>query len=125
MSLLSKLATAALITATFSSFGGLAGAAPLSSSLALRDAVIPTLQSVQYYGYGYGYGYDNDCCCPPYYGSSYSSTYYGNYGNYGNYGGYGGYGGYRYAPDYHRYGYAPYRRYGYAPRAYGNYWRGY
>jgi hypothetical protein len=115
MSPLIKVATAALITATFSSFGGHAGAAPLGSSLALRDAVIPMLQTVQWGG---GYGYDNDCYCPPYYGS-YSSGYYGGYGNYGGYGGYG------YAPNYRRYGYAPYGRYGYAPRAYGRSWRGY
>src|ERR1700686_5041518 len=92
MSPLSKVATAALITATFSSFGGHAGAAPLSSSLALRDAVTPTLQTVQWGGGPY-YGYDNDYYCPPYYGS-YSSTYYGGYGGYGNYGGYSNYGGY-------------------------------
>jgi len=112
MNHLIKATTAALIATTFSSFG--AGAAPLSAPLALRDAVAPALQTVQWGGGGY-YAYDNGYYCPPYYGY-YSSGYYG-YSARAYYGGYGGYAGYGYQPYY--------RRYGYAPRFYGSYWRGY
>lgn len=123
MSLLVKSATAAALAVTTLSFGGNAGAAPLGASLALRDAVTPTAQSVQwgggYYGGGYGDGGDGgyggyggyvnnyDCCCPPDY--YYPSTYYGNPAS--RY-----YGGYGYRPYYR-----PYR---YAPRVYRGY-RGY
>jgi hypothetical protein len=125
MSLLVKSATAAALAMTTLSFGGTASAAPLSASLALRDAVTPTAQSVQwgggYYGGGYGGygdvgyggyggygGYVNnyDCCCPPVYGYS-PSTYYGNYGS-GYYD--GGY-GYRPYPQPYRYARPVYRGY--------------
>jgi len=106
MNHLIKATTAALIATTFSSFG--AGAAPLSASLALRDAVAPVSQTVWWRGGGY-YAYDYGYYCPPDYGY-YSSGYYG-------YSARTYYGGYGYQPYY--------RRYGYAPRVYGGYWRGY
>jgi hypothetical protein len=101
-----KATTVALIATVFSSMGGFAGAAPISASLALRDAVAPVSQIVQWGGdpyYGYNYGY----YCPPYF-RYYSSAY-----------------GYA-SPYYGGYGYRPYYRpYGYSPRAFGSYWLGY
>lgn len=107
MSLLIKSATAAIFVVTFS-FGGSASAAALSASLALRDAITPTAQTVGWGGGPYygSYASNYDCCCPPGYGY-YPSGYYGSYAS-------GYYGGYGYAPYY--------RPYGYAPRVYRGYW---
>lgn len=111
--LLKSAAAAALVVMTLS-FGSDAGAAPLSASLSLRDALSPTAQTVWWgggYGYGYGYyrpggyAYDYDYYWPPRYAYS---PYYGGYG-WGSYGyGYG-------RPYYRPYGYYPYR-------GYWNYW---
>jgi hypothetical protein len=105
MSLFVKAASAAAIITTLSSFGTAAGAAPLSASLALRDAPVPRVQTIWWRG---GYAYDYDYYCPPY-ATPYASTYYGYSSPY-----YGGnsYGSY-------------YRRYSYGPRYYGNYYYGY
>ena len=104
MSPFSKIATTTLITMTVLSLAGHAGAAPLSSSLALRGSVAPALETIQWGGGGY-YGYDYGYYCPPYYGyysrptyGYYAPTYYGGY-SYGSY----------------------YRGYGYAPRVYWGY----
>ena len=134
MSVFIKSATAAVLVVTTLSFGGNASAAPLAASLALRDALTPIAQSVQwgggYYGGGYG-GYGD-------YGGYGGYGDYTGYGGYGGYGAYGGYGGnicccppgYGYNSSYSSYGsgyyggygYAPYyRSYGYAPR-YRGYW---
>lgn len=112
MSLPTQSSIAAALVVAALSLGGSAGAAPLSASLALRDAISPTTQSVQWGGYYGGYGgyggYVNnyDCCCPPAYGY-YPSSSYGSYAS-GYYGGYG-YGSY-------------YRPYGYGPGVYRSYW---
>ena len=106
MSLLFKSATAAALVVVTFSLGGKAGAAPLSASLALRDANTPTVQTVGWGGGPYygSYAYNYDCCCPPGYGS-YPSGYSSGYAS-------GYYGGYGYAPYYRPYGYAPvYRGY--------------
>jgi hypothetical protein len=107
MSLRVKSVTAVALVVVTLSFGDSASAAPLSASLALRDTISPTAQTIWWGGGPYygSYAYNYDCCCPPGYGY-YPSTY-GNYAS-GYYGGYG---------------YAPYHRpYGYAPRVYGGYW---
>lgn len=105
MTLLTKTAAAALIAATAPVFAGTAGAAQLSASLSLREAFIPSLQTVQWYGNGYDYDY-----CPPGYYSYYSQRYYGY--------GYGpAYYGDRYAPRLYG-GYGP----GYRSRAYVRHW---
>ena len=111
MSLLVKAATAAMVVTTLSLFGTDAGAAPLGASLALRDAVTPTVQTVWWRG-GY-YAYDSDYYCPPY-ATPYASTYYGYASPY-----------YGYSSPYgYSYG-SYYRRYSYSPRYYGGYWPGY
>src|SRR5215471_18282669 len=77
MGLLIKSATAAVLVVTTLLFGGNASAAPLGASLALRDALTPTAQFVQWGG-----GYDD-------------SGGYGDVGYGGEYGGYAGcHGGY-------------------------------
>jgi hypothetical protein len=110
MSLLIKSATAAaVLVVTTLSFGGNASAAPLGASLALRDALSPTAQSVQWGGGYYGGGYGG------YYGG-YGAYYGGGYGAYGRYGGYVNYNcppGYGYS--YGNYGAGYYGGYGYRP----------
>ena len=72
MSLLVKAASAAVIVTTLA-FATDAVAAPLSASLALRDAAAPRVQTVWWRG---GYAYDYDYYCPPY-ATPYASAYYG------------------------------------------------
>jgi hypothetical protein len=134
------LATAAVLVVTALSFGGGASAAPLGASLALRDALSPPAQSVQWGG-GY-YGGDYGGCggyggCGAYggYGGCGGCGGYGGCGGCGGYGGCGGCGGYVeyncccppcYSSGYDGgYGYEPYNRpyrpyrpYRYAPRVY-------
>lgn len=103
MSLLVKAASAAVIV-TALAFATDAVAAPLSASLALRDAAAPRVQTVWWRG---GYAYDYDYYCPPY-ATPYASAYYG------------------YSSPYYGYSYGSYyRRYSYGPRYYGNYSYGY
>jgi hypothetical protein len=110
MSLPVKVATLSLIVTSLSSFVQDAGAAPLSASLALRDAVAPAFETVWWSPGGY-YAYGSDYYCPPY-NSPYSPTYYGY--NAPRYYGGSGYGyGYGYGSYYRPYGYAPYGGYGY------------
>jgi len=111
MGLLIKSATAAVLVVTTLLFGGNASAAPLGASLALRDALTPTAQFVQWGG-GYddsgGYGDVG-------YGGEYGG-YAGGHGGYG--GGYGGYGG-GYGRGYGNVGYG--REYGGYGGGYGGY----
>ena len=104
MSLLIKSATVAVLVVTTLSFGGNASAAPLGASLALRDALTPTAQFVQWGGDYDGGGYG---------GGGYGGGGYGNvgYGRLGGYGGSGGYVNYNSPPGYNS--------------SYGNYGSGY
>ena len=146
MHLLTKTATAALIATTVSCFADRAGAAPLSAPLALRDAITPTLQTVQWRGGGWHGGWGGGWhggwggwhggwglgvgVAPalssvvrsrrPYYGYNYgyyAPSYYGSYSPPTTTVRSGPYGGYRYGPYY--------RGYRYAPRFYGGYWPSY
>jgi hypothetical protein len=88
MGLLMKSVTTAVLVVTTLLSGGNAWAAPLGAPLALRDALTPAAQLVQWGG-----GYDD--------GSGYGDVGYGGYG-YGGYG--GGYGGYLGNGNYRGYG---------------------
>ena len=122
MSVLIKSATAGLVVTTLS-FSGNSSAAPLGASLALREALTPTAQFVQWGG-----GYDD--------GDGYGDVGYSGYGGYGGeYGGYGGYGnvgyggrgnytdGYSGSAGYGNVGYGGYGGYagGYGNISYGGY----
>jgi hypothetical protein len=135
MNLLTKTVAAALMTATVSSFAGSAGAAPLSASLALRNATAPAVETVQWRGgwrggwggwRGGGWGWGGagigllagaiigGALASPYYGYGYGYPYAYGYGY-----------PYSYAPAYYGYGYGPayYGGYGYG---YGpGYYRGF
>jgi hypothetical protein len=137
MTLLIKTATVALIatTVTVSCFAGHADAAPLSSPLALRDAIAPTLQTVGWRGRGFRGGW----------GGGWRGGWGGRYGGWGGVGvgiaagaliggalASGPYYGYNYgyyapsyygsyAPAYYDDEYAPAYYGGYAPAYYGGY----
>ncbi len=129
MTLLTKTATAALIatSVTVSCFAGHANAAPLSSPLALRDAIAPTVETVGWRGGGFRGGW----------GGGFRGGWGGRYGGWGGVGvgiaagaliggaiassPYYGYNNGYYAPSYYS-SYAPaYYDDEYAPAYYGGY----
>ena len=125
MNFLIKTAIAALIATSVSSLGNRADAAPLSASLALRDAITSTSQTVQWRGGGWRGGWGGwhggwagrgaGFAAGAFIGGALAGgSYYGyNRYNYGyNYG--------SYAPSYYSY-YSPTYYDEYAPEYYGGY----
>ena len=102
MSRSTKIVVAALMTAAMPLLVAPAGAAPLSSPMALKDAAASPIENVQWRrGWGRG-GWVG----PAVAGAIIGGAIVGATRPYGYYGGYGPYDGYAYAPGYAGYGYA-------------------
>ncbi len=112
-----KIVVAALMTAAMPLLVAPAGAAPLSSPMALKDAAASPIENVQWRrGWGWGRG---GWVGPAVAGAIIGGAIVGATRPYGYYGGYGPYDGYAYAPGYAGSGYAGYSGGYVAAPAYG------